>query len=445
MKNQSNFTEGKILLPLLKFSFPVLLALLLQAMYGAVDMIIVGKFAHTADISAVATGSMLMQSITCVITGLSMGITVILGQQIGASHKEEAGKVVGSGIWLFAILTLALTLGITLFTDPLCALMQAPQDAFAPTVDYVFICGLGTVFIVAFNVLGSVFRGLGDSKMPLITVAIACVVNVAGDLLLVAALDMGAAGAAIATVAAQGVSVLISLLVIRRRGVPFPFSLRDIRMHPAFSKKILGIGIPMALQDLLVSLSFLVILAIINALGLTASAGVGVAEKICMFIMLIPSAYMQSMSAFVAQNVGAGKPHRARKALLYGILTSLVAGIITGYLSFFHGDMLCRIFADDPQVIAAGFSYLKSYGIDCLLTVFLFCFIGFFSGTGNSVFVMTQGLTGAFLVRIPISFLISRIPDVPLFYIGLATPCSTLVQIVMCVLFFLYQRRKKRI
>ena len=432
MENTKNFTEGRILAPLIGFALPVLAALFLQTMYGAVDLLIVGQYATTSDVSAVATGSQLMHSVTTVLVGMAMGITVLLGQKIGEGNARQAGRVIGTGISMFTLLAVLMT-GVLVACSKLLALMMpAPADALVQTTDYVRICSAGTVFIIAFNVLGSVFRGLGDSKMPLITVAIACVVNILGDLLLVAVFHMGAAGAALATVAAQAVSVALSLIVIARKKMPFEFSRKDVRIDRSIAANILKIGTPMALQDLLVSISFLVILAIVNSLGLIQSAGVGVAEKLCGFIMLIPSAYMQSMSAFVAQNIGAGKPKRARKALLYGISTSLLVSVFIGYASFFHGSLLAGLFAKDELVIAAAADYLRAYAIDCLLTSFLFCFIGYFSGMGKTLFVMAQGLVGAFLVRIPVSFVMSRIADVSLFAIGLATPASTMVQIILC-------------
>ncbi len=444
MEKTKNFTEGRILLPLLRFAGPVLLALLLQSAYGAVDLMVVGQYAQTADVSAVATGSQLMHSITTVLVGLAMGITVLLGQKIGEGNEKQAGKVIGTGICMFGVLAAALTVILMGVAVPLSRLMHAPEHAFAATVDYVRICSAGTAFIIAFNVLGSVFRGIGDSRMPLITVAIACVVNIAGDLLLVAGFGMGAAGAALATVAAQAVSVLLSLLIIARRKLPFRFTRKDVGFNRPIVSNILRIGAPMALQELLVGISFLVVTAIVNALGLIESAGVGVAEKLCGFIMLVPSAYMQSMSAFVAQNIGAGKPERARKALVYGIGTSLLAGVFIGYLSFFHGDILASIFAKDAQVIAAAADYLRAYAIDCLLTSFLFCFIGYFSGLGKTLFVMAQGLVGAFLVRIPVSFMMSRIPGASLFMIGLATPASTVAQIALCGVYMAYTLKKEK-
>lgn len=441
MEKAKNFTEGRILAPLIGFALPVLMALFLQTMYGAVDLLIVGQYAATTDVSAVATGSQLMHSVTTVLVGLAMGVTVLLGQKIGEGNARQAGRVIGTGVSLFALLAAVMTVVLVAFSGQLARLMHAPADALAATTDYVRICSAGTVFIIAFNVLGSVFRGLGDSKMPLITVAIACVVNILGDLVLVAVFHMGAAGAALATVGAQAVSVALSLAMIARKKLPFEFAKKDIRLDRAIAANILKIGTPMALQDLLVSISFLVVLAIVNSLGLIQSAGVGVAEKLCGFIMLIPSAYMQSMSAFVAQNIGAGKPQRARRALLYGISTSLLVSVFISYFSFFHGDVLSGVFAKDAQVIAAAADYLRAYALDCLLTSFLFCFIGYFSGMGRTLFVMAQGLIGAFLVRIPVSFVVSRMADASLFAIGLATPASTLVQIILCAF---YMRRTMR-
>ncbi len=441
MNQSQNFTEGKIFSPLVRFALPVLLALFLQAMYGAVDLLIVGQFGgELADVyvSAVSTGSHIMQTLTVVITGLAMGLTVHVGEKIGAGRRDDAGKIIGSGISLFGMLAVILTVVMVLASPTFAQLMQAPEEAFDNTVLYVTICSAGTIFIVAYNLVGSIFRGIGDSKIPLITVAIACVLNILGDLLLVAVFDMGAAGAAIATIFAQAMSVFLSLFIIRKRKLPFDFSLKCIRPNSACIKAILRLGTPIALQDLLVCFSFLVIIAIVNNLGLTESAGVGVAEKVCAFIMLIPSAFMQSMSAFVAQNIGAQKLDRAKKALMCGISSSLAVGVVIGYFSFFHGDLLAGIFAKDTAIIALGAEYLRAYAIDCVLTAFLFCFIGYFNGCGNTTFVMIQGIVGGICVRLPVSWLMGKIVPVSLFRIGLATPISSFIQIILCAVFYVY-------
>ena len=445
MQRNITFTRGPILAPLLKFALPVLGALILQAMYGAVDLLVVGQFGTPSDVSAVSTGSQLMHTITFMITGLAMGTTILLGQSIGAGEGERSGDIIGAAVCLFGVLGLAVTAIVPLLAPQLCGLMHAPEEAFSQTVAYVTICAGGALFIVAYNVLGSVFRGMGDSRTPLLAVGIACVVNIVGDLLFVAVFKMAAAGAALATVLAQAVSVVLCVLMIRKRGLPFAFGRKNIRFHRALLLRTVRLGAPIALQDLLVSISFLVLLAIVNSLGLIASAGMGVSEKLCAFIMLVPSAFSQSLSAFVAQNIGAGESRRARKAMVYGMAASFLLGCVMGYAAFFHGDWLCSLFARDADVIAAGWDYLKAYAIDTLLVAFLFCFTGYFNGCGCTTFVMLQGLLGAFGVRIPFSWLMSRTANVTLFKIGLATPASTVAQILVCTVFFLHLRKKQKL
>lgn len=441
---QLTFTEGDILKPLLQFALPVLLALLLQAMYGGTDLLIVGQFASAADVSAVSTGSQVMQSVTSVITGLAMGTTILLGQKIGQKREQEAGDVIGSGICMFAVLAVVITAAMVAGAEFLTGIMHAPEEAFEKTALYVRICSAGSVFIISYNVLGSIFRGIGDSRTPLLAVFIACVFNIFGDLLFVAVFHMAAAGAALATVLAQGISVILSLLIIRRQKLPFSFSLANIRFHKKLIQKTLVLGFPIALQDFLVSISFLVIIAIINGLGVIASAGVGVAEKLCVFILMMPSAFSQSMSAFVAQNYGAGKMERARRGMVYGMAVSFGFGLILSYISFFHGTLLTGIFAKDPDIILAAADYLRAYAIDTLLVSFLFCFTGYFNGCGRTAFVMLQGIMGAFCVRIPVSYLMSRRPGVSLFQVGLAIPMSTVIQIAVCVIYFIRTEKKRK-
>ncbi len=444
MQKQMTFTHGKILSPLLRFTLPVLIALILQTMYGAVDLLVIGRFCTAADVSAVSTGSQILHMLTVVITGLAMGTTVLLGQKLGQGDAGSAGDAAGSAICLFAVVGLAATALTVPYAGALSRLMQAPAEALAATEDYVRICGAGAAFIVAYNVLGSIFRGVGDSKTPLVAVAIACVANVLLDLLFVAVFQWGVSGVALATVLAQLVSVLLSVLIVKRRGLPFPTTRAQVRFNRDLMGKTLRLGAPVALQEFLVSCSFMVIMAIVNVLGVVPSAGVGVAERLCGFILLLPSAFMQSMSAFVAQNIGAGRSGRARRAMAYGMGVSFLAGLILGYLGFFHGGLLASVFARDARVIAAAADYLRAYAIDTLLVSFLFCFIGYFNGCGQTTFVMAQGIMGAFGVRIPVSYLMSRLPDTSLFKIGLATPASTVVQIALCVFWFWRMSRRER-
>ena len=439
-----DFTQGRILKPLIMFAVPVLLAIFLQAMYGAVDLLVVGKFAGAEDVSAVSTGSQIMMTITSFISSMSMGITIFLGQKIGEKDTKAGGSITGTGIFMFLALGAVMTVLIPLLAPALASVMQAPEEAFDGTVGYIRICGAGSVAVISYNLIGSIFRGMGDARTPLITVMIACACNICGDILLIAVFGMGAAGAAFATIFAQLISVIISVILIRKRDLPFEFSSKHIRWNRNTAGKIVFFGLPIALQDVLVGISFLVILAIVNSLGLIASAGVGVAEKVCTFIMLVPISFMQAMSAFVAQNYGANRMDRAVRGLMYAITVSAAFGFAMFLLAWFRGDLLSAIFARDPEIIAASADYLRAYAIDCLLTCFLFCFIGYFNGMGYTRFVMMQGIAGAFLVRVPVSFFMSRLVPVSLFHIGLATPCSTVVQIILCFICFALTRKKQK-
>lgn len=431
VQKNTTLTEGGIFRTLIRFAIPVLFALLLQSLYGAVDLIVVGQFASTADVSGVSTGSQLLHTVTGLITGLSMGVTVMVGNRIGEQRPREAGKAIGTGIVFFLFLACVM-MAITIPLSPMLAnALNAPTEAFSNTVSYLRICFAGLIFITAYNILGSIFRGIGDSVTPLITVAISCVLNIVCDLLFVAVFHLGASGAALATVLSQAVSVITSFLLIRRKQLPIEFSRKDLKLDMSIAKTQLRIGFPIALSDLLVGFSFLVIQAVVNRISLVASAGIGVGEKVCSFIMLVPSAFAQAMTAFVAQNIGAEKPQRASKALFYGILTSVCFGVFMFYMAFFHGDMLAMLFDNEPEVVAAAHSYLKAYGIDCMLTPFLFCMIGYFNGYGKTTFVMFQGIFSAFCIRTPLAILFSNFMNTSLFLIGLSTPCASVIQIIM--------------
>lgn len=440
----STFTEGKIVKPLIWFALPVLFALFLQAMYGAIDLLVVGKFASSADVSAVSTGSQLMTTLTNLVSSFAMGTTILLGQQIGAGEKKEGGRTVGTAIIMFSIIGAVMTVLLIFLAPQLCQLMNAPDAAFDKTVAYVRICGGGMLIIIAYNLIGCIFRGLGDSRTPLATVAIACVCNIAGDLILCGLFNMGTAGAAIATVCAQVISVIASYFLITKKDLPFEINRKSLSIHKPYLVKMIRFGAPIALQDLLVNISFLIILAIVNSMGLTASAGVGVAEKVCAFIMLISSAFMQSMAAFVAQNYGAGKMDRARKALHFGTIISLGIGIVMFAVTFWHGDIMAGIFSSDPEVVLAAADYLEAYAIDCLFTAVFFCYVGYYNGIGQTKFVMAQGIIGAFCARVPISYIMSRQPDASLFKIGLATPASSILQLILCLGFMIYLKKKEQ-
>lgn len=439
MKN--SFTDGPIYKPLVKFTLPILAALFLQTMYGAVDLLIVGMFATSADVSAVSTGSWLMQLVTILVTGTATGSTILLGRSIGAKEPETGTVIANNTIALFTFMGLIFTIVMTGAADILSTLMHAPAEAYEQTIGYLKINAAGTIFIIAYNVLGAIFRGMGNSTIPFLTVLIACFFNIIGDYILVAKFNMAAEGAAWATVAAQALSVLISLWLIKQKPLPFPFKFTKASVTLKGIMDIVKLGFPLALQGVLVGISFLAIQAIVNALGVIPSAGVGIAEKLCGFIMLVPMSFSQAISAFTAQNMGAHKPDRAKRALRYCIITSLVVGIFMFYTTFFYGDLMSSPFTSDSAVKQASFDYLKAYALDCIFVSFLFCLLGFFTGCGHTRFVMVQGIIGSFAVRIPVSYYMSTLVPVSIFELGLATPISSVVQILLCFSYYRFLKK----
>ena len=439
--NDNNFTEGSILGKLMKFMLPVLGAQILQAMYGAVDILIVGRFGTTSGISAVSTGSSIINLVTFAVTGLAMGITVLIGLYLGQKKEERIGKVIGGAICFFVVVSMAAAVCLIIFARPLSMLMQAPEEALDLTVTYVRICGGGILFVIAYNVISSIFRGLGNSRLPLLFVFIACIVNIFGDLFLVAGLKMNVAGAALATIMAQAVSVILSLVIIRKQELPFTMTRQDICFNPEI-KNFIRVGAPIALQEVLTNLSFLALCAFINRLGLDASSGYGVANKIISFVLLIPGSMMQSISAFVAQNVGAGKEDRAKKTLFTGMGIGLLIGVVVGLGTFLYGDIVAQIFTQDPAVITRAFEYLRGFALEAVVTAVSFSFIGYYNGHGQTLFVMIQGMAQTFLVRLPMSWIMSIQPEASLTNIALAAPVATSVGIVLNGLYFVYYQKK---
>ena len=441
MSNTADFTQGSILKKLCRFMLPVLGALILQAAYGAVDLLVVGRFGSTSGLSAVSTGSQVLNLVTFVVTQLAMGVTVLIARYIGEKREKEIGAVLGGAAVVFAILAGCLFVLLVLFARPISVLMQAPQEALALTTSYVRICGCGILFIVAYNVLSAVFRGLGDSRSPLLFVLVACLVNVAGDLVLVAGLHLDAAGAALATVLAQAVSVVCALAILCRKKLPFTFRKSDVRLNEQ-CRRFLTIGLPLALQEFLTQLSFLALCAFVNRLGLAASSGYGVASKIVSFVMLVPSALMQSMASFVAQNIGADNVKRAKKSMLTGIAVGMAFGIVMFALVLLKGDILAGLFSTDAEVVRRGFEYLRGFAPETIVTAVLFSMVGYFNGSNQTLWVMIQGLIQTLLVRLPLAYYMSIQPNASLTKIGISAPVATVVDIVLNIGFFLYLNRR---
>ncbi|MBB5219966.1 putative MATE family efflux protein [Treponema rectale] len=440
LTDKQDFTQGHIFSKLIAFMFPILLSLVLQSLYSAADMVIVGHFGTDAGISGVNVGGNVMNLFTMFLNSITMGVTVLMGQYIGAKRYEDVNKLIGNAVAFFLLLSLVLTVGIIIFARPLAVVMQTPEEAVDLTVQYIRICGGGFIFITFYNFISSMLRGMGDSSTPLVFVAIASIVNVIGDLILVAGFKMNVAGAAIATVAAQAVSVILSFVIIKKRKMSFGFHKKYFNFGsevPRFVK----LGLPLTVQGVLTNFSFLALCAFVNRLGLAASSGYGVAQKIQLFVMLIPAALMQSMAPFVSQNVGAGNEKRARAGMLCGQILGAGIGFVIMIGVFFFGDYLAMLFTSNRQFIARAFEFLRGFAPEAVVTCILFSYLGYFNGHSKSLFVMIQGLLQTFLLRLPVSYLMSIRPDASLTGIGAAAPLATVFGIILC---FIYYKRMGR-
>lgn len=443
-----DFTTGNIFKKLVGFMIPILGALILQTMYGAVDIVVVGWFGTETSISAVSTGSSLINMIVFILCGLAMGVTVLMGRYIGEGNERRLGRVIGGAILTFLVIAAILTLLLLVGAPFLAGWMQAPADALSQTITYIRICGGGIVFIIGYNLISSIFRGIGNSKLPLLFVGIACAVNIVLDILFVAGFRMDVAGAALATVIAQAVSLLLSLLVCRKIPLPFTLKKSDLVMSGEV-KRFLALGLPIAFQELLTQLSFLFLLSFVNGMGTTeairlaSSSGYGIANKLVGLVMLVPSALMQSMSSFIAQNVGVGKERRAEKSMGYGMLFGGSIGIVMTAAAFFGGQFLASLFTDNVAYQMKAAEYLQGFSLEAIVTSILFSFIGYYNGHNQTLFVMLQGMAQSFLVRLPMAYVMSHLMPDSLVYIGAAAPVATVFGIVINMVYFLYFSRRE--
>ena len=439
-----DLTQGSVPKVLLRFAMPFLIANVLQALYGGADLFVVGQYDDAASVAGVAIGSQVMQTITGIILGLTTGTTILIAMGTGAKDDRKVAATIGTSVYFFTVTGIILTLVMVLFHRPIAALMHTPEEAMADTLHYILICSAGIPFIMGYNVVCGILRGLGDSKSPLYFVGLACIINIGADFLLVGGFGMRAAGAAIATVLSQGISFLTALWFLHRRGFHFEFTSRDIRFHKDLSRRIVTLGAPIALQDALINVSFLIITVIVNQMGVIASASLGVVEKIIIFAMLPPTAMAAAVATMTAQNYGAGLIQRMSRCLYSGIGISLVFGVSVCVYSQFLPETLTGIFTNDPAVIEMAAGYLRGYSIDCVMVSFVFCINSYFSGQGNSWFPMIHSMIATFLFRIPLSYLCGKIDPTDLVLMGYAPPLSTLVSLLICFWYLRVNKRKLR-
>lgn len=443
---QKNLTGGSVFKNLIFFSLPYLLSYFLQTLYGMADLFIIGKFGGVADVTAVAVGSQVMHMLTVMIVGLAMGTTVTISRSVGAENKRGVSQSIGNSAVVFIAASAVLTAVLLALLGKIVSAMSTPAEAAGGTSAYLKICFIGIPFITAYNVISSVFRGMGDSKSPMYFIAAACAANIVLDFIFMGALKMGPAGAALGTTLSQTISVIISLAVIIKKDMGIDLKKTDFKPSRAIMPQLLKIGVPISLQDGFIQISFIVITIIANRRGLTDSAAVGIVEKLISIFFLVPSSMLSAVSALAAQNIGAGKLDRARKTLWYAISVTVSFGFVIALISQFFANGLVGIFEDDPSVIISGAQYLKSYVWDCIFAGVHFCFSGYFCAMERSGISFLHNFLSIVIARIPLSYLASGKFPQTLYPMGFAAPVGSVLSVIICLCaYFIIKRAENAV
>ncbi|MCC2239247.1 MATE family efflux transporter [Fusicatenibacter sp. CLA-AA-H213] len=441
---ERDLTSGSVWKNIVYFSLPYLLSYFLQTLYGLADLFIVGQFDSVASTTAVSIGSQVMHMLTVMIVGLAMGTTVNIGRAVGARDSQKASKVVGNTTVLFVGVSVVLAVVLLVLVQPIVRVMSTPAEAVEGTVRYLTICFIGIPFITAYNVIASIFRGLGDSKSPMYFIAVACVANIALDYLFIGALHMGPAGAALGTTLSQTISVAVSLLVILKKKTGISVKRADFRLERVTMGQVLKIGVPIAAQDGFIQVAFIIITIIANRRGLGVAAAVGIVEKIISFLFLVPSSMLSTVSALGAQNMGAGKYERADQILRYAMGIAVGFGLIVSLLIQIIAGPVVGLFTTDATVILLGAQYIRGYIWDCIFAGVHFSFSGYFCAYGKSEISFVHNLIAILCVRIPGVYLTSKIFPDTLFPMGLATATGSLLSVIICMIAFGWLKKQKR-
>lgn len=439
-----NLTNGSIMGNIVSFSLPYLLSYFLQTLYGLADLFVVGQYCGVSSITAVSIGSQVMHMVTVIVVGLAMGTTVTTAQSVGANDVARTKRVVGNTVTLFMVFSLLMAAGLVGWVGDIVSLMSTPVEAATETTSYLTICFIGIPFIVAYNIIASIYRGMGDSKSPMYFIAIACVVNVLLDYLLIGYLDMGAAGAAWATTLSQTVSVVVALIAMNRGDSGIRISRSDLKPQRAVMGKILNIGVPVALQDGFVQVGFIIITIIANQRGLNDAAAVGIVEKIIGILFLIPSSMLSTVSTVSAQNLGAGKLDRAIRTLWYANCIVIGFGTFFSIIMQMFPEKAVGLFTNDPQVIVQGCQYLQGYVWDCVFAGIHFCFSGFFCACGWSIISFIHNAVSIVVARVPLAYLASIMYPTTLYPMGLATVTGSVVSVIICVGVFVWMKKHRK-
>ena len=427
---ERNLTEGSVLKTVIYFSLPYLLSYFLQTLYGMADLFIIGQFNGVDSTTAVSVGSQVMHMLTVIIIGLAMGTTVLTGRAVGEGNRRKISCAIGNTITLFAILAAVVTVVLLL-----------PSEAVPQARDYLIICFIGIPFITAYNIISSVFRGIGDTKSPMYFVAIACVFNIILDYVFIGFFKLGAAGAALGTTLSQTVSVIISLAAIRKKQMLPKITKSDLKPDRVTMGSLLKIGIPVAVQDGFIQVSFIVITIFANRRGLNDAAAVGIVEKLIGIFFLIPSSMLSTVSALSAQNIGAGKPERAVLTLKYAAIIAVAFGVTTSIAMQFFAKNAVSLFSSDSTVIQLGGEYMHSYVWDCVFAGINFSFCGYFCACSLSNIPFMNNCISILAVRIPVAYMASKFFTDSLFPMGLASPLGSLLSVFISVTAYMWFKR----
>lgn len=405
----TDFTKGAMMPVLLKFMFPFLLANLLNSIYNTVDTIIIGQFAGSVGTLAVSLGGRMLNLCTMVSTAIAGGGQVLVSQLYGAKKRDEVNTAIGT----FFSLTLIASIMIALFgfccAKPILTWMNTPEEAFDSALGYFRITCVGLPLVFGYNAVSSVLRGMGDSKNPLLFIAIAAAINLIGDLVFVIHFQMGAAGTAYATIIGQGVSLLFSLLLLYRRREQFGFDFKrnSFRIKKGHTKIILKVGLPMVLRACCIQFTQMFLMRYVNLYGVTEATTYAIASKITQMTNIFSMSVRQAAGSIVGQNVGAGQPHRVNSTVRCSLLFSLCAATTLTAISLLFPEAIFSCFTRDPAVIAYAVPFMR---ITCLLyycSAVLGSYDSVVTGTGNSMLGFIGGLLDGVVFRLGFSFLLA--------------------------------------
>lgn len=421
----------KVLNKITCFALPYLLSCFMQTLYGMADLFIIGQFNAVESTTAVSIGSQVMHMLTVMIVGMTMGSTVLIAKSVGTQNKKQTSKIIGNTVVLFSALAIVLTLILLVCVDGIISLMSTPSEAVAGTKSYLTICFMGIPFITAYNVIGSFFRGKGDSKTSMYFVAVACVANILLDYLFIGGFNLGEAGAALGTVLSQAISVVISVIAITKKDMRI--SVASFKPVKAIMSELLKIGIPVSLQDGFIQLSFLIITMFANQRGIEDAAAVGIVEKIIGVLFLVPSTMLSTVSAISAQYIGAKKFSEAHMTLRYATIISVAFGVVSVVLMQFSAESVVGLFTDNSTVIIMGGQYMRGYVWDCIAAGIHFCFSGYFCASRYASVSFAHNFVSIMVARIPLSYLASKHFTSSLFPMGLAPSIGSCISVVICI------------